>query len=524
MGLVRDVDLVNLAGELLELFHTLVKGGLSAENGGVLLHDLLHLETEVGSGDGALLVEEVVVVRDGELTGVSGEGSVGSVGLDQRLNTVSASTAEDDNVEERVGTETVGAVDGGGSSLASSHEARNDSVGVVADLLHDLAMVVGGNTTHVVVHGGEHGDGLLGDVHAGENLGRLRDTRETLMENGGGKMVEVEVDVVLVGAHTATLVDFNGHSAGDDVTGGEILEAGGVALHEALTVGVLEIATLTAGTLGDEATSTVDARGVELDELEVLEGEASAGGHTATITSAGVGGGGREVGATITTCGDDGVVRLEAVPLTVLDVEGHYTTASTVLHDEVGGKVLNEEHAVVADGLTIEGVKHCVASTVSSGSTTVGLAAATEVERLTTEGTLVDSAVSGTGEGKTSSLELEDGVGSLLAHVVNGILVTEPVGTLDRVVGVPTPVVLGHVAEGSVDTTLGSDGVGTSGEELGNASSLVTLGSKTESSTKTSTTGTNNNSIVFVINDGVRLGRLLSSSRRSGRSSSSSVQ
>lgn len=36
-----------------------------------------------------------------------------------------------------------------------------------------LPLVVGGNATHVVVHGGKDGDGLLGDVHAGEDHGGL---------------------------------------------------------------------------------------------------------------------------------------------------------------------------------------------------------------------------------------------------------------------------------------------------------------------------------------------------------------
>jgi hypothetical protein len=73
---------------------------------------------------------------------------------------------------------------------------------------------------------------------------------------------------------------------------------------------------------------------------------------------------------------------------------------------------------------------------------------------------------------------------------VDGVLVTEPVGTLDSVVHVPAPVVLGHVAESGVDTTLGSDSVRTGREELGDTSGLETTLGETESGTETSTTGT----------------------------------
>ena len=42
----------------------------------------------------------------------------------------------------------------------------------------------------------------------------------------------------------------------------------------------------------------------------------------------------------------------------------------------------------------------------------------------------------------------------LLCHEVDGILITQPVGTLDGVVHVPPPVVFLHVAQCSVEATL----------------------------------------------------------------------
>jgi hypothetical protein len=111
----------------------------------------------------------------------------------------------------------------------------------------DLTRVLGGNTTHVIVHGREHRDRLLRDVNTREDRRGLGDTGETLMENLGREMAELEVDVVLIGTNTTTLADLDGHRARDDVTRGEILRGRCVTLHEALTLRVQEVASLTTG-------------------------------------------------------------------------------------------------------------------------------------------------------------------------------------------------------------------------------------------------------------------------------------
>ena len=56
-----------------------------------------------------------------------------------------------------------------------------------------------------------------------------------------------------------------------------------------------------------------------------------------------------------------------------------------------------------------------------------------------------------------------------------------------------------HVAERSVDTTLGSDGVRSGGEELGNAGSVEASLGETESGTETGTAGTDNDGIELVV-------------------------
>jgi hypothetical protein len=87
---------------------------------------------------------------------------------------------------------------------------------------------------------------------------------------------------------------------------------------------------------------------VELDELEILVGKAGTRNHSHTVTSASVSRSATEVGAAVTTSGQNGVLRDEPVDGTVFLVVGNNTLANTVLHDQISGKVLDEVFRVVA--------------------------------------------------------------------------------------------------------------------------------------------------------------------------------
>mmetsp|Transcript_11997 Transcript_11997/g.21516 ORF Transcript_11997/g.21516 Transcript_11997/m.21516 type:complete len:570 (-) Transcript_11997:118-1827(-) len=499
---VSSLDVSERANALIDLGATLLEGGLGAEDGSVVLHDALHVAADLGSAEVTLGEAELVKAGKALLAGVGGKGLVGSVGLEDLTDTVGASTTEDDDIEEGVGTKTVGTMDRGASSLTSSHETANNLVRLLGSGLEDLTLVVGGNTTHVVVNGGEDGNRLLSNINTGENSSGLRDTGETLSKEFRGKMVEVEENVVLLGTNTTALADLHGHGTRNDVTRGKILGSGGITLHETLTLAVTKDTTLTTRALSNQATSTVDTGRVELNELKILERNSGTGSHGITVTSASVGRGGREVSAPVTTSGKDGLVGLEAVKGAILHAEGNDTTADTlVVHDEVEGKVLDVEIAVPPHGLTIESVEHGVTSTISGAGATVSLATPTVVKGLTTEGTLINLSILSTRKGETVVLKLPDGLGGLTTHVLNSILVTEPVATLNGIVGVPPPVILSHVTESGINTTLGSDSVRPRGEKLGDTGSLESLLRETNSGTETSTTGTNDNSVELVVNE-----------------------
>lgn len=145
------------------------------------------------------------------------------------------------------------------------------------------------------------------------------------------------------------------------------------------------------------------------------------------------------------------------------------TAARAVLiHDEVKSKVLDEELRIVFHGGPVKRMEHCVACPVGGRAASVRLPPFAEVETLASKRTLVDLALLGAGEWHAVILQFDDGLGGLAAHILDGVLIAQPVGALDCVVGVPTPVVLRHVAESGVDAALGRNGVGARREELCN--------------------------------------------------------
>ena len=91
---------------------------------------------------------------------------------------------------------------------------------------------------------------------------------------------------------------------------------------------------------------------------------------------------------------------------------------------------------------------------VSDRTASVGLATFAVLGGLTTESSLVDFALGSSAEGHTVGLEFTDSDRSLTCHVLNSVLVSEPVTTLDRVVEVVLPAVLVHISESCVDSAL----------------------------------------------------------------------
>src|SRR5690606_34654685 len=230
--------------------------------------------------------------------------------------------------------------------------------------------------------------------------------------------------------HPAALADLHGHGAADHVARREVLHAGRIALHEALALGVGEIAALPAGALGDQAAGAVDAGGVELHELHVLQRQAGAQHHAAAIAGAGVGRGAGEIGAAVAAGGQDDELGLEPVHGAVVQLPGGDAAAAALVHDQVERVVLAEELGVVRQALAVHGVQHGVARAVGRRAGALDGRFAIVLGHAA-EGALVDLAIGGAAERHAPVLQLVDRGRRVAAQVFDGVLVAQPVRPLD---------------------------------------------------------------------------------------------
>ena len=282
-------------------------------------------------------------------------------------------------------------------------------------------------------------------------------------------MIEVQVDVVLLLADAAALADLDGHRARDDVAGGEVLGGGRVTLHEALALGIDEIAAFAAGALGDQTARAVDAGRVELDELHVLQRQAGAQHHAAAVAGAGVRRGAGSVGAAVAAGRENRGLRPEPMQRAVVELERDDAAADAlVVHDQVDGEELDVEFGRMAQRLAVHRVQHGVPGAVGGGAGALRLALAV-VHGHAAERALVDLAVLGARERHAPVLELVDGLGRVAHHVFDRVLVAEPVRPLDGVVHVPAPVVRMHVAEGGRNAALCCNRMRAGRKHLGDA-------------------------------------------------------
>lgn len=169
---VLDSNVVILLVDLVHLLDSLVQRLLSSEHGRIglnhsnpnrfsflhgyiskqaketNLHSLLHLQSDIGGGERTGRVSDHVQVLDRLLSEVGVELLVGHTGLERLGNVVGARSTKDDNVKQRVGSESVRSVDGHTGGLSGSIQSRNDLVLSVLVDGEDLSGVLGRDSSH----------------------------------------------------------------------------------------------------------------------------------------------------------------------------------------------------------------------------------------------------------------------------------------------------------------------------------------------------------------------------------------
>ena len=212
------------------------------------------------------------------------------------------------------------------------------------------------------------------------------------MDHLGTQVLEMQVDVIVFFADATAFANFDRHRARHDVARGEIFGVRRIAFHETLAARIGEVTALAARTFGDETPGSVDTGRVELHKFHILQRQTGAQRHAAAVTRAGVCRGAREIGATVTTRGEDHEMRAESVDRAFGEIERDDATALAVFHDEVDRKIFDEEFRFVFDRLLVERVQHRVPGAICGGASALRNALAV-LRRHTAERTLIDATV-----------------------------------------------------------------------------------------------------------------------------------
>ena len=438
---------------------------LGAVDRGVGVHRVLQLPPNGGGVLGAAATAHPLQQLDDARLGVLGQVDVRrGVGVCRRRQP--AAPAEHVDVQQRVGAQPVGAVHRHAGHLARGEQPRHHVVVVTQHLRVD----VGRHPAHRVVRGRLDRDGVGVRLDPQVRTGELGDVRELGVQLLGWQVREVQEDVVGVRPAAAPLTDLGVDRPGHHVARREVLDGGGVTLHEALAVLVAQDPALAAGAFGEQDAHLPDAGRVELVELHVLQRQALAVDDAHAVAGQRVGVRGHlehlaeAAGREQHRLGSEDV-HLAGRQLVRDDAAGHLL-AVDLGQAQVQDVELVVEVDVVLHALLVERLQDHVAGAVGrkAGSAHRGLAV---VAGVPTEPALVDAPLRGPVERQPHLLQVQDRVDGLLAHHLGGVLVDQVVAALDGVEGVPLPVVLLDVGQRRAHAALRRAGVRAGRVQLG---------------------------------------------------------
>ena len=306
---------------------------------------------------------------------------------------------------------------------------------------HNLPVIITGDAAHIVVHRRRYGQRFSRQINAGKNLAAFGDPRQPLTQHLGINVIQMQVDVVTVGAYAAAFAHFQRHRTADNVARCKVLSTWSVTLHEALAFAVCEVTTLAARALCDQHARAVNTGRVELYKLHILQRQAGAEDHAATIASAGVRRRRGEIAAAITTGCQHYGLRAETMDRAIIEAHcGHadaFPISALARHNQVKREIFDEEVRIILQALLIQRVKHGVAGTVSRSASTLHRRAFTHILHVAAKRALVNRAIFVAAEGHACMLQLVNRCWRFTSEIFNRVLITQPVCPLHCVIHMP---------------------------------------------------------------------------------------
>ncbi len=200
---------------------------------------------------------------------------------------------------------------------------------------------------------------------------------------------------------------------------------------------------------------------MKLPHLDVLHREPGAQCHADAVTGIDVGVGGRGVDAPGTAGGKNRGAGFDVDRFAGFHADrDHADHGAILVFHQVNRKPFVQERRLVLQVGLEQGVQQGMAGTVRRCTGARGLATLAVVLALPSERALVDASFRGTRKRQPEMLHLENRLRPLGTHVFDRVLVADVVRSLDGVVHMPAPVIIGIVARDRTgDTALGGHGV-----------------------------------------------------------------
>ena len=338
-------------------------------------------------------------------------------------NVIACCATKYQQVEQRVGAQTVSAVNADTGAFADCVQAIDHGIVAAGRLCDHLAVNVGGNAAHLVVDGRHHRNGFFGDVHVGKVDANFVHRRQALVNGFCTQVVQFQEHIVFVGATATSFFDFLVHRARHEVARRQVFQCRRIALHETLAIAVEQNGAFTAATFCEQHTSAGHACGVKLPEFHVFQRNASAGSHAQAVAGVDEGIGGRRKDAACAACGQQHSFGVQNVQVACFHFEGcHAHHVAFGIADQVKGHPLHEEAGFGFDVLLVQGVQHGVTGAVGRGTGTLNRLLAI-VGGVTTKRPLVNGAVWVAIEGHAHVFKVVHHFRGFTTHEFNGILV-----------------------------------------------------------------------------------------------------
>ena len=288
-------------------------------------------------------------------------------------------------------------------------------------------MLIDHHATAGVVRGRHHGDRALGDVDI-EGQAAFVDGREVGLDEGFGLVADVQVHAVDTKA-----LHFVVDGAGDDIAWCQ-LGAWVEALHEAFAIGQLQMCAFAAQGFGDQEAlglRVVQARGVELVELQVGDPAARAPGHRNAVAARTVGVAGIEVDLGGAARGENGEACAIGIDFTAGAVQyvgaqaAFARQAQAFFGDQVDGDALLQQLDVGAlAGLIEQGLENRGPGGIGSVNDSA-MAVAAFAGQVELKATVVAAGMFIAGEGYTLVDQPLDGFPAVLDGEAHGVFVAQ---------------------------------------------------------------------------------------------------